>query len=685
MTTKHLFFTLLLIPGLAFATQHPAQDFGQKPNSGSDMELDAKEGDRKNNEDAFRIQEGDSSVPASRSYAIGESPANAQINQTQLTEIEHLIRPNNGAAYYMQRAEAMIANAKELMGLKGVKDELQPETRAKDAEEDKSSSNAPPTLYSIFDAQAKLQRKLYFIAQNPSESRLQDLFAKKHIVTALFEAIDQGDIAAVRKLICKVHNTHFSRQLFGSNSEWKNGDITSRDKRQIFLNLSHDIANAGKDSQLPRLVKPNIETFCQQLREKNGFTALMRASMRGDKDMVAMLLKAQPESITDSTMLSPWMVDQTAKINYRNIAMQFAKDCWRVGAGRANKADPMTTISDLSTIFYDYYYPFSLELNALALASLGGHSDVFDLLLEELLNVNAPDYAVASYYDVRRQAMVNALQVLSCFSNVADTKEGKRLFKELGIISHTTKDYPFIARKLIKAIIKAKPCDDILRRLDKKPEIDTYNFKKTKALANSIMLHGSIEMMESIASELAYIKSQGSWVPDDGRRVHAADTLNEWLVAEGINGEKLGLLLSMKPYPESFVHELGMGMLSHLETDLRNPKLLTSLKSYVERTQIPYGANRGFIDRELTSYLPPVLTSIVADYSLYEMPAEYVRYIMALGNRADDNQNLLGEDMQGIMVGDHPIVDTTRTNSSRRSMCSWLMHKMFEACRRRNL
>src|SRR5579872_992055 len=102
MNIKQLILTLLLIPGLVFATQQPAQDFRRLPDSISNADLEYKENESQDVEKTLPL-ESDSSVPAPRSHAIGSQVTN---------EVSH---SQNNAAYYEQRAAAITADTERIL------------------------------------------------------------------------------------------------------------------------------------------------------------------------------------------------------------------------------------------------------------------------------------------------------------------------------------------------------------------------------------------------------------------------------------------------------------------------------------------------------------------------------------------------------------------------------------------
>ncbi len=589
---NQLILTLLLIPGLIFATQHPAQDFGQVPDSISNTDSDYKENEYKEDEKVLPI-ESNSSVPASRSYAIGEMPSNTQNNETNSPDAKSgSDRPTYSPEYYEQRVDALLAETKKFL---------------------KQWAN----------------KGLYIEVS----TALEHISIVKNSI-ALFEAIDHGDIEYVR--------THIANSFF--------------DARSVLLNFNHHIAKI--DDANAMAAKRIIITLSRLVLANEGITPLMRAAARGDTKMVAMLLandeyilggRIQSQPIT----ISSWMVDPMVEIDMKDICRRLQKDiCGELYQGTRMKLIELLNDLDLRQPFAELF----MQFDELTLAAIGGHEEIVDLLL------------IHEAASPRLMRIMNVLKALSTFSNVAHLSAAQPLFKNLGIPDrqHVEK-YPSIARKLVKALGSKfnSARDEYLKENEIIHEYaDSYNKTEIRYICQAIMHQGSPAVALAIADELSLKPGKAEW---------GSETCGG-MVRSSKSGEKLGLILSMDSHPESLTFQFGMGMLSHVE---KNPTLLANLKKYIEANV--------YINKVVNNHLLPDLSPIVADYIYPRMPAEHVRYIMALGNRADDYQTLLGEDIQGIMIGERSVVDTTRANRARRSMCSWLVQKMFETCRRRYL
>ncbi len=626
MIIKQLSLIILLIPWLAFATQQPAQDSGKKPDSGSDMEIDTKESDRKNNEDASRIQESDSSIPASRSYAVGNLLSSAENNQNHENKLNEIDRPKTGSAYYA-RAEAIIEKALKLLDIEAY--------------------NA------LYD----------FLGKPCNHIRMSTL--KSEIAT--FEAIDHGDVEFVREHLTKAPGPIF-------------------DMRLPFLNFIQHISTKEENSETER--RHAFSHFLSALNIAEGFTPLMRASARRDKQMVAMLL-ANDQYTGKPLMLRSWMVDPNAEVNTNILGRLVTKDLW----GCLIFIEPKMMLSKLvdNVARMENYFDTQavsqliIGFTELSLAAIGGHEEVVDLLLVQ------ENFS----HDVCN--LINSLSALSAYSSIAHLPAARVLFKNLGIPGRPQyENYPVIARKLSKALkAKLDPARvEWVKTTGRNIHFsDTYSLSEMNTITRAIMHYGSTEMALAIADEFSQAPDKSIWF--DKFAEESRPSLFEILVRYGKNGEKLGLILSMNSHPQSLTSQLGMGMLSLVD---KNQVLLANLKKYIE--------DNARISNAVNGHLPPVLSPLVADYVLPRMPAEYIRYIMALEYQPDENQRqiqaflalanpdqdenqgLLGEHMQGIMRADQPVMDRNERNilnTSRRSMCAWLMHKMFEVCRRRNL
>ncbi len=595
MNNKQLILTLLLIPGLASATQQPAQDFGQVPNSISDADLDYKENEYQEDEKkSFQSLESSSSVLASRSYAIGEMPSNTQNSETNSSDAKSASdRPTYSPEYYEQRVDALLAETKKFL-------------------------------------KQWAHKGLYIEVS----TALEHIAIVKSAMT-LFEAVDHGDIEFVR--------AHIADSFF--------------DVRSVLLNFNHRIAKLDDAMAAKRI----IISLSHLVFANEGITPLMRASARGDTKMVTMLLtddqyipggKKQSKTIT----FGPWMVDPIVEVNMKDICRSLQKNrSGEIYPGTRMKLRELLEDLDFRQPFIELFIYF----DDLTFAVIGGHEEVVDLFLVH--EAAQPSMA----------RIITVLKTLSIFSNVAHLPAAQPLFKNLGIPDRPQiEKYPSIARKLVKALgIKFNPArgEYIEKYRVRDQYVDSYARDQIGDICKEIMCRASLAVALAIADELSLKPGKAEWGNTCGILVNTSKS-----------GEKLGLILSMDAHPESLTFQLGMGMLSHVE---KNPTLLANLKRYIETNY--------YINRAVNNHLLPDLSPIVADYIYPRMPAEYVRYIMALGNAQQDPDNnqalLLGEDMQGIMIGERSVVDTTRANRARRSMCSWIVQKMFETCRRRYL
>ncbi len=580
MNNKQLILTLLLIPGLTFATQQTAQDFDLGSDSDSEIEIEHKENESQDAEKTLPL-ESDSSVPAPRSDAVGSQVIN---------EVSH---SQNNAAYYEQRAAAITADTERI--LKNI------------VADDNSLA-------------LKIARALERISEVKPE-------------IAIFEAIDKGDIEYVR--------THL-----------QNGVIIF-DKRSLFLNFIYHISEAKDKTAAGEI----IDTLCGFLNRNGGFTPIKRAAARGDKQMVLMLLDKDQCKRTNIIPYK-WMFDPSAEVDlnvlYKPLTQGFCQKSL-ISKPKTKLAMLIENSSQGDITLRPPLNVLLMSLSELFFAAISGNTEIVDLLL------------VCESSAIDRCNILNTLLSVSVYSNVAQLPMARALFKNLGISNRPLyENYPTIARKLVRALKTNFPPSRIAWINRMGDDISTtYSWKEVVTIAQSIMPFGSIELSLAIADELSTIADEAEWINErnDGF---------EYLVQCSKNAEKLGLILSMDNHPQSLTYQLGMGMLSHVE---KNPTLLANLKRYIE--------GNAYINNAVNNHLPSDLSPIVADYVSPRLPNEYIRYIMALENQHDNNQ--LGENMQGIMLGERPIVNTTRASPPRRSICSWLMQKMFEACRRRNL
>ncbi len=321
--------------------------------------------------------------------------------------------------------------------------------------------------------------------------------------------------------------------------------------------------------------------------------------------------------------------------------------------------------------------------DALSRPTICGRIEIVDTLLNILIpRLDAmilemtpeKQFARSPAINIKRVDLQNirwSLEVLLAFSTIANSsakcqKANEKIFHHIGL--KITENYPAIARKLVRAFIHvvqtaeqywwSKKCEQSAMIEAGQPRSNCMNFLGNRSpldenlgsLLHHAMMHGSPEMFQIISAEMADIKRD----PRNG--VHQdADPRHydqfELMARDAVNGEKLGILLSLNAHAESAPHMLAMGMLSRVE---KNPRLLSRLKKYIRR----YQKTDALINTQASGHLLPVLAPCVAHYVHY-MPADIQNYILNLrpaiqaaqpaGQQENDNEGILGEHMTALM------------------------------------
>ncbi len=324
--------------------------------------------------------------------------------------------------------------------------------------------------------------------------------------------------------------------------------------------------------------------------------------------------------------------------------------------------------------------------DALSQAIISGHVEVVDALLNTLiteLDALILDTEPIGFSSRPRATQVNEiylprlrelLDVLLVYSTIAHSSEkcqkaAAEIYNHIGLKTIPQyENYPTIARKLVRAFIHVaqiaeqywwpEKCEQWAIHA-KEPWRCNVDFLRNRsplaenleALLRYAMKHGSIEIFQIIAEEMADIKSDprnGVHQPTDPRHYDQF----ELMARDAVNGEKLGILLSLNAHAESAPHMLAMGMLSRVE---KNPRLLSRLKKYIRR----YQKTDALINTQASGHLLPVLAPCVAHYVHY-MPADIQNYILNLrpaiqaaqpaGQQENDNEGILGEHMAALML-----------------------------------
>ncbi len=314
---------------------------------------------------------------------------------------------------------------------------------------------------------------------------------------------------------------------------------------------------------------------------------------------------------------------------------------------------------------------------------MSGHDEIADTLLNALiirldrmiletqpkhrLITQSPAMQVNSRFLQWTLSTLDALLDCSMIANSSGKcqKAAAVLFRHIGLKNKPHyENYPKIARKLIRALIHIatiaeqywwqQVCKQMATVQAGQPPLYIGNKSPlvvtSEKILDSAIRRGTSEMLQIIGEEMAAIKRD----PRNGIHQAADSGLAEKfkkMAIETVNGEKLGILLSIDSHPESMPYILAMGMLSHVE---KNPRLLARLKKYVRRYQM----TDALINAQVNEYLLPVLAPCVSDYVHY-MPAETQEYILNLrpvipaaqptDEQENYNEGILGEHITALM------------------------------------
>ncbi len=291
----------------------------------------------------------------------------------------------------------------------------------------------------------------------------------------------------------------------------------------------------------------------------------------------------------------------------------------------------------------------------LSVASMAGRIEIVETMLSAMLAAidTAPaldtDKILRGGIDILNHTEGSLRALLDCSVIVQSSAKCKNaaqvLFKRFGITNIPQyRNYPLIARKLMRAFIFLAAREEqewIQKEKDKlieqsiAPRFALLFVKQSplfyalKSILTHAMRRGTTEMLQIIAEEAANIPRDGNWFD-----LHRKNRF-EQAVSGTVNGEKLGILLSINAHPGSIPYQLGMGMLSHVE---KNPRLLERLKDYVRRCRTADTT----IQANLREHIPAVLAPCIANYALPMMPHDTAEYIMNLRPDVARNRERLG-------------------------------------------
>ncbi len=371
--------------------------------------------------------------------------------------------------------------------------------------------------------------------------------------------------------------------------------------------------------------------------------------------------------VGDGLHLIPWRVDEDVLIDAKSLAISLTKD---LPVPECSNIDLPNSVS-LAEACKDERLCILRTLleadDALSRASMGGCDGIVEALLNALaIRVNDLILHLAPLNPFQKPPadktfnifpkIVTALHTVLDCSIIAQAsehlqKDGKTIFQKLGLSATPQYEkYPAITRKLMQALIHAatsaeqywihqKRACETIREAGYWPSahLAFIAAHRTSPLTDVLqailcyaMKRGTPEMLQIIAEEMADIKRYAGWLHWDGRFTYNCKSILERSALETVNGEKLGILLSINSHPESMTYQLAMGMLSHVE---KNPEMLARLKAYVRKCQMTSAL--------LSQDLPPVLENLVAQYGSLCMPADTQDYILNLHQaapKADENE-----------------------------------------------
>ncbi len=331
----------------------------------------------------------------------------------------------------------------------------------------------------------------------------------------------------------------------------------------------------------------------------HGVTALMKVSAQGNEELLEFLLGNETNFWT-TTNLVPWMAKDEAfkfngapsevRIKLKDLFARYLRDTvngYRIE--EEHEGGVSNTVANISALFFERH-------DALTLAALAGHSNIVDRLLKQLIADHEGKKVV--------EIIKNALLKLTAFSDPATADCARGLLASLEIVEPKRENYLPIARKLTRAFIEAMPkCrnDIVLQNL--------YEIKAHKEILNlfvKVMTHGSPEMFEVIAQELAHCDLHPDVMADE------AETPGKFVDGH-LCGEKLGILFTIDAEKQSLLSIIRRSLLAAAP---KNSAFLARLQQFVREHQI-----MPIVLDEINTYFPRDLSSIVRDYiTLHHAP-----------------------------------------------------------------
>ncbi len=298
------------------------------------------------------------------------------------------------------------------------------------------------------------------------------------------------------------------------------------------------------------------------------------------------------------------------------------------------------------------------SLNELIRATIAGNIEMVQLLLHQIAGINRQDEpfglsAALNLHHIRVMALTDIIHVLRILldwslipkSSAKCQGVAAALLRNFGLpVKPQYENYPLIAKELIR-----KALDLIANEEPQTLAIQYSGAMKLKKLLSRAMSRGSNELVQIFAEELGKNPIHKDWPHHLSFQLpkitNGAKSVFEQAVFDTINGEKLGILLSVDAHPELATFQLAMGMLSHVE---KNPRLLSRLKKYILRYQKAV--------EHISTHLLPDLAPCVAEYAWHCMPAETAKYILNLrpteAHSVEEDNSLLGQYLTSMMGDD---------------------------------
>ncbi len=319
-------------------------------------------------------------------------------------------------------------------------------------------------------------------------------------------------------------------------------------------------------------------------------------------DMLAPIILCGPEFDIDRRPVS-FFLDMHVQINARKLALHLFKGSIirpsRVSLNEGSVSLTRAIEAGRLEIFT------LLPGNALSLAAILGHIEAVEIFLD----TNNWFECSESLASISEAALVYLLLWSDLVTEPAYEKIAEELLFQAKI-NHG--NYPAIARRLLQELTRRVNSNFLPRRKSV--------YRKITGLLHMAMVHGSTDMLKLIAETFRNVPdAHTNFAPHANRIPLIPDDMAE----DTVCGEKLGLLLSLNLDPISFAYQMTHKMTADAP---RNPRLLSRLKKFIRRRHTQREATRALMD----PYLPPVLTEIVADYSLPQVTKEAKKQIMAM-------------------------------------------------------